>query len=303
MKSQKKWAIVFSLFLAFVFGVIVTLNFRQDRLHYVHVSDPALRIALQLEVYDALFPSSGDPWLDATNAEKLPLSEEGLACISSLTLEDFELTSTDGLQYCTNITELVLARCGIQDISFLQALKHLQTLDLSGNDIWDIRILSQYKFISRLNLNNNQILDIAPLAGLTSNELSLNDNRIHDMSPIALNPSSSLHISWNQITEVPPLHNMSLNKIAISNNPLSPESCQLLRDYELAGTIPNIIYNCPEEEHEVLSEMQLPTGVVFTADDVYHASKECQTLKGKDIGAMNADTARKKRMTLCKSCF
>ena len=91
-----------------------------------------------------------------------PVSTEEIKAISSL----------------TNLTKLVMSKCGIISIDPLSKLTRLQILDLQGNTIKDISHLENLTSLTELYLNGNAINDISvveKLRGLTKLNVSNND--------------------------------------------------------------------------------------------------------------------------------
>ncbi|MBN2658586.1 MAG: leucine-rich repeat domain-containing protein [Spirochaetales bacterium] len=81
---------------------------------------------------------------------ELDLSEEGIRDLS-------------GIEYCINITELILSRNRVSHLSDLSGLSQLQSLDLSWNQISYIDELAALSSLRILDLSFNEIEDISPL--------------------------------------------------------------------------------------------------------------------------------------------
>lgn len=83
------------------------------------------------------------------------------------------------------ITELDAGKALIQDISGIESLINLQTLNLQGNQITDISPLKDLANLSTLYLNNNKIKDISALKNMTNlSTLYLANNNITDYTPV-----------------------------------------------------------------------------------------------------------------------
>jgi len=82
-----------------------------------------------------------------------------------ITLEDKStgIANISGLQYCINLTYLVLDDNQIGDISPLASLTSLTLLSLNGNQISDVSSLASLTELTVLYLGGNQISDISPL--------------------------------------------------------------------------------------------------------------------------------------------
>jgi len=109
----------------------------------------------------------------------LEIAVEGTLGISDPTPSDMlRLTDLDagdrrvlyltGLEYATNLSQLLLRRNKISGLYPLSQLVNLVELDLSQNLISDISPLSDLTNLSRLEVNYNEISDISALSNLTS---------------------------------------------------------------------------------------------------------------------------------------
>lgn len=108
---------------------------------------------------------------------------EGLTYLSG---DDAGITSLSGLERCTNLTTLLLARNAIEDLSPLAELTNLEVLGLHQNRIADISALAELTALRDVDLGQNQVRDITPLATLPNLEaVDLRVNRITDLRPLA----------------------------------------------------------------------------------------------------------------------
>ena len=122
---------------------------------------------------------------------------EGLIFTSDLdgltSLKTKGITDLTGLEYCSNLTELVLDYNQISDLSPLASLTKLTVLHLScwtrsETQITDLSPLQNLTKLTRLHItgSGNQISDISPLSSLTNlTDLYLHSNQISDLSPLA----------------------------------------------------------------------------------------------------------------------
>ncbi len=107
------------------------------------------------------------------------------------------------------------------DISFLEKLPTLQTLDLSNNHIQDAHFLENLTALHTLDLSNNQIQDVGVLENLTAlHTLYLSNNQIHDISFLEkLTALHTLHLSNNQIQDYSFLEKLTaLHILDLSDN-------------------------------------------------------------------------------------
>lgn len=138
--------------------------------------------------------------------------------------EDEQVSSLEGLQYCTNLKTLNLSDNKITDISPLSDLSNLSTLYISTNEISDISPLKNLSNLSKLELSWNEISDISPLTHLSSlTELGLTGNNISDISFLSnLSKLTRLYLSCNKISNISPLASLSnLTFLSLSSNEIS----------------------------------------------------------------------------------
>jgi len=92
------------------------------------------------------------------------------------TAQNYDLT---GIEQLTGLRTLNLQDCGIDDISALQGLTNLTSLTLTDNHITDISPLSNLTNLKTLNLRGNYIDDYSPVSlyynNLTTKDFSLTD--------------------------------------------------------------------------------------------------------------------------------
>ena len=96
------------------------------------------------------------------------------------------ITDLTGLEFATNLRQLLLDSNSISDISPLEDLAHLKTLVLSGNRISDIAPLKNFRAdLTVLFLDGNPISDMSLLEDLTHlKTLALSENQISDIAPL-----------------------------------------------------------------------------------------------------------------------
>ena len=112
----------------------------------------------------------------------------------------------------SDTTELRLTGQGIMDISGVQRLPELRTLDLSANliqNIYPLVFSDCRSTITNLNLSNNLISDITPLSMLSA--------------------ADTLDLSYNQISSLQALMTLStLRSLRLTGNPLSLQDINML---------------------------------------------------------------------------
>ena len=173
-----------------------------------------------------------DPNLEAAIREAIAkpigdIYESDLLEIWKLDASRRDIADLNGLEYCTNLTELNLWGNQISDLSPLSDLTSLTKLYLMENQISDIEPLSGLTSLTKLYLLHNQISDIEPLSDLTSlTKLYLLHNQISDISPLSsLTSLEFLYLWGNQISDIEPLVDnpgvSSGDYVYLSDNPLS----------------------------------------------------------------------------------
>jgi len=129
-----------------------------------------------------------------------------------------------GRKYHTYKDTLKLSNKGIIDISkiyWLDKLKNLRKLDLSGNKIIEIRGLETLKNLEILNLSRNNISQINGLEKLSKlKKLDLFENDIVKIEGLEqLNKLEELSLSNNKISRIEGLNNLkNLQRISLYNN-------------------------------------------------------------------------------------
>lgn len=129
-------------------------------------------------------------------------------------LED-KITSLGGLQYCQNLTCLVIFGQSITDLSPISSLTKLKYIEFDENSsIEDISYLGNLVNLEYLSMRDNLISDISALGNLINlKELYLNWNPLTDISPFSnLTQIEVLHISNScfeqKINSLSPISNL-----------------------------------------------------------------------------------------------
>lgn len=121
-----------------------------------------------------------------------------------------QINDLTGLEYATELSELLLLNNRISDITPLTGLTRLTVLDLWNNEVSDITPLTQLTQLAQLNLGENQISDITTLAELTQlTHLLLNSNQISDATALTeLVNLKALYLTGNPILDKAPLQRL-----------------------------------------------------------------------------------------------
>ena len=111
-----------------------------------------------------------------------------MAQLTTLNGTNKNITNLTGLEYATNLVDLLLINTNITDISPLARLTKLHYLDLANNSISDISPLAKLTRLGHLNLADNSVSDISHVTELHQlSYLNLENNSISDISPIVEN--------------------------------------------------------------------------------------------------------------------
>ena len=145
--------------------------------------------------------------------------------LKSLTsLDAGYVTSLEGLQYATNLKELVLYEGKVSDLSPISNLTSLEKLDVSANLISNLTPLKNLTNLTHLYVGENTIKNISPLAHLTNlEELYVSNNQISNLSPLSrLTNLRYLYVGGNNITYISYLANLTnLEVLALGDNNIS----------------------------------------------------------------------------------
>jgi|GEM_PF-5957734 len=138
-----------------------------------------------------------------------------------------------GIEYCSNLQQLIVTGHPLTDISPLSQLTKLVKLDLGHNKITDISPLANMAKLSSLTAWSNAITDISPLAGLSELRIAwLEFNQIGSSTPLRnLEKLEQLGLTLNKMTDVAALvDNKGLGEgdvVFLVGNPLTQESIQV----------------------------------------------------------------------------
>jgi Leucine-rich repeat (LRR) protein len=151
-------------------------------------------------LFEVVLETLADTVLSFKNLHQLVLSGVDVKA------RDFSL-----LRQMISLTLLDLSSNGIDDISFLSGLKHIDQLYLGSNRIADISPLENLVHLTTLDLQKNQLTRIGNLETLHSLKIvNLQDNKVPDISPLqGLSRIVYLNITGNNILDIFPLQRMS----------------------------------------------------------------------------------------------
>lgn len=131
------------------------------------------------------------------------------------------ISDLTGIEALTNVTSLDLSINYLSNISPLSKLQRLEILKLSFNTIADLQPLLTLKQLKILTVDNNMVTDISALANLYQLEnLSLQNNLITDIAPLkGLTELQHLNLAVNNISDISSLANLrKLHYLSLLNN-------------------------------------------------------------------------------------
>ncbi len=151
---------------------------------------------------------------------------ENFRNLTSLKLAENLITDISPIQYLTKLTSLDLnGNKNISDISYLQNNTELQILNLEGNKIDNLEAISKLYKLTTLKIGSNQITssdieDISNLSNLTV--LDANNNEIEDILPILqLLNLTELNLNSNKIQNLEGISKLrKLEKLNLGDNRL-----------------------------------------------------------------------------------
>jgi len=157
-----------------------------------------------------------DPGLDAAIRETIAkptgdIHDADLVGLTRLNANGRSIADLEGIQHCTDLTQLDLSSNRIVDIHPLSGLAGLTVLYLNVNRITGIGALAGLTDLTCLDLSGNQIVDIRPLSGLTDlTVLYLNANQIADIGALSsLTDLICLDLGSNRIVDIQALSGLS----------------------------------------------------------------------------------------------
>ena len=141
----------------------------------------------------------------------LPLTEQVMLLLFSLSAEDAQIENLTGLESAHNLESLYIRNNPINDLTPIAGLRRLESLQLNGIPIEDLTFLKDLTQLRHLELFACNITDITPLANLTKLVvLILGANRITDLSSLSnLTALETLWLQNNYIVDISPLANLT----------------------------------------------------------------------------------------------
>lgn len=125
------------------------------------------------------------------------------------------LQDITGLEKIKSLGKLEIANENLdnQDLSVIEKLTGLTTLDISGNQISDLTALTSLTNLKYLYFSNNEVESLIPLTGKIFTELNFTGNKVKDITPLSSHNSiNKLYMDNNQIEDVTTLNNISIEE-------------------------------------------------------------------------------------------
>ncbi|MGG0155436.1 leucine-rich repeat domain-containing protein, partial [Bacillus mycoides] len=158
-----------------------------------------------------------------------PITKEDLLKVKSLIVVEAKskgINDVSGLEYMTNLENLMLEEVKLDNIHFISKLRKLKSVSITYGELEDIGPLAELEQMEFLTLRNNKISDVSPLNQMKKIKmLDLNSNYIKDIKPLfTVKSLRNLTVANNQISNagLEGVHQLkNLKTFEISNNGLS----------------------------------------------------------------------------------
>ena len=148
-----------------------------------------------------------------------------LIYLETLSITNRAISDLSFLEGMTRLKSLDLSGCTISaDLSILKTLPALENLTMQGCSISSLAFLEGAPSLKKLDLRSNAIGNLAVLATVpTLQNLDLSDNAVSDLKPLAgLTELTSLNLSENVLTSIAPLASCTkLGTLDVSENKLT----------------------------------------------------------------------------------
>ena len=148
-----------------------------------------------------------------------------LTYLETLSITNRAISDLSFLEGMTRLKSLDLSGCTISaDLSILKTLPALENLTMQGCSISSLAFLEGAPSLKKLDLRSNAIGNLAVLATVpTLQNLDLSDNAVSDLQPLAgLTELTSLNLSENVLTSIAPLASCTkLGTLDVSENKLT----------------------------------------------------------------------------------
>jgi len=161
--------------------------------------------------------------------------------------QDKNITNLSGIENLDNLASLNLSNNQIKNIEPLKGLTNLTDLNLASNEMINIEPLKELTNLTKLNLAANQMINIEPLKELTNlTKLNLAANQMSNIEALkGLTNLTNLDLATNQISNIEPLKGLTnlTNLDLASNQMITMQPLKGLTDLTNLDLAPNQIEN------------------------------------------------------------
>lgn len=175
------------------------------------------------------------------------ITSDDMATIDILDCNFKDISNLTGLEYCSNITNLMLSHNNISDLSPVAGLTTLTYIGLGNNNLTSFSDLSGLVNLEGLSINDNNLTDISALSSLTKlQDLFFDDNNISDISVLSSLPAlTDLFFDDNNVVNISPLSSLINLKIVGMDNNLISDIYPLTQNSGLGTGDDVYMYNNP----------------------------------------------------------
>ncbi len=198
--------------------------------------------------------------------------------LRSLHISSERIEDLTGLEFATQMTNVLLVKNHLAEIEPLSGLQNLRYVHINNNLVSDVSPLAGLTGLLHLNIHENMIQDVSGLGALVNlTLLDIHDNQITDISALlGMTQLEKLVIQQNDIDHISALAQMTqLETLSFSFNEVSDVSplagLTALKDLDLG-------YN-PIADISILSHLENLQDVKFESCNVVDISSLCALLQ------------------------
>ena len=136
-----------------------------------------------------------------------PITAEEMKALRRLDAENRGIRDLTGLQFATNLEEIIVKDNQISDLLPLATLTNLKYIALNGNTVSDLSPLKGLANLKELHFSDNAVSDVSPLTRLINLEyIGFGGNDVFDLSPFARLVNLKGIFSWGTpFSDITPL--------------------------------------------------------------------------------------------------
>ncbi|MBN2882516.1 MAG: hypothetical protein JXN10_03240, partial [Clostridia bacterium] len=170
------------------------------------------------------------------------ITKEDLAQVRFLGINGSFVRSLEGVQYCTNLSNINIANNPISDLSPIENLTKMTSIIANDCLITDISPISGFTLMEHLALSGNPVRDFSPLASMTKmNYLELTNTYIEDITALSgMTSLERLYLWQTNVVDISPLANcVNLYELYLSETNVTDctalAGITTLTEFEFAG--------------------------------------------------------------------